>query len=81
LTRRFRGSRERLFNAGVPGNQPDFLLVDLDADLACEFPKHRPAARRAVSLMVSARRRTRPRYSSAIPGTSRVKAASFGGSA
>jgi hypothetical protein len=47
----------------VTGSQAYFLLVDLHAHFADEFAENRAGAG-AVSLMVSAQRRTRPRYSS-----------------
>ena len=50
LQRRSRGSRERLFNACFTGNQPDFLLIDLDANFADELANDSAAARR-VGLM------------------------------
>jgi hypothetical protein len=45
LQGRSRRTRERLFNAGVPGNQPNFLLIDLDAHFADEFADHIPRPR------------------------------------
>jgi hypothetical protein len=46
LQGRSRSSRERPFNARVPGNQAYFFLVDVHADLADEFPDDRPPAGR-----------------------------------
>ncbi len=50
FARRSRGTRERLFNARFTGNQPDFLLIDPDANLADELANDSAAARR-IGLM------------------------------
>ena len=40
LQGRSRRTRERPFNARVPGNQPNFLLIDLYTDLADELAQN-----------------------------------------